>query len=173
MFALCKLLVKPNVMLAKAGLRSFCPTNRAQEPRLPGWPVATAGLTTSTKPSRRFGHHGTGPSLTTCGRARPQGETPSKGAGWTRSRSCDRISPGLIHLPTNRAAEPRFTCELLHSAGALLIVKETRQRRPSRSEATYRGQAGHAESRSLGFDTLCYSTGVRSPGLAHSGLFLK
>ena len=37
---------------------------------------------------------------------------------------------------------------------------------------TYRGQAGYAESRLLGFDTLRYSTGVRSPGFAHDDCFL-
>ena len=35
------------------------------------------------------------------------------------------------------------------------------------------GQAGYAESRLLGFDTLRYSTGARFPGFAHGGLFLK
>ena len=42
------------------------------------------------------------------------------------------------------------------------------KRRPSRSEATYRGQAGCSRSRSLGFDTLRYSTSARSPGIVRN-----
>ena len=63
------------------------------------------------------------------------------------------------------------SCSIARSCYSL--DKKPGQRRPSRSEATYRGQAGYAESRLLGFDTLRYSTGARSPGFAHDGLFLS
>jgi len=76
-------------------------------------------------------------------------------------------------FPSRMGASCLCHCELLRGAVAPLIGQETGQRRPSRSEATYRGQAGYPESRSLDFDTLCYSIGARSPGFTQHCLFLS